>query len=428
MKKKISLYDRYSDAVLWHLVKDEIIRVHPNEYSSYSNEVFQKRILKNRSKTAVLRLLMIYEDADVILPISQRTPYFDNVDLLAKNYGIQLVNRFHDSGLIASVIPPKYLVKEFLVSVLTPIKSILADEFMRVNDNQDNYVYDLFFRRVLRNNSELVDLETRRNLIEYFIVNLIPEYWCYQVSETHESVLEKVSAESTGFTKVIFEIDWKEVHQKKLIKGLQKPLEFFSPYPDGDDHIHYMFFKQLEAIVKDYFYLLVHSIENDAVISQSIYDFSILDFLKINDVSINEAKYGLEAYSLIKLSLKDRIAALPRLETFEDLQSLKERKYKEIARLREILFLIESGIAEGNEGIGKLVDNEVDLALRDLQRGEVLSKVSSWSTYLSIPVTSIEMILGIPSVVGITAGVLGTFSTYRSNNLINRSSWINVVG
>lgn len=66
-------------------------------------------------------------------------------------------------------------------------------------------------------------------------------------------------------------------------------------------------------------------------------------------------------------------------------------------------------------------------ASKELSKTDKLDEVSKWTTYLSVPVAVTEIILSAPPVAGISPGIIGTYSTKKSNDIKRKNNWISVI-
>ena len=134
------------------------------------------------------------------------------------------------------------------------------------------------------------------------------------------------------------------------------------------------------------------------------------------------SKLGQDIYNNIRININDKIRQLPKTMTFEELLCIKDKHKKEIKRLRHVISELEQRVVvEGDTHITSRIDKDFELAVKDLNRSETLSKVSSMETYASVPIGIAETISGIFPVAGTTVGVLGADTTAISSHFTKQN-------
>lgn len=169
-----------------------------------------------------------------------------------------------------------------------------------------------------------------------------------------------------------------------------------------------------------------YSNKNKGVLLQSEYKFegkdsenSILETRKVQRL--------IDSYSILRISLQKKIGSLPALSSIDDVFKIKEKKRKQIERLKEVLSEIEFNLREERHTGYKTAVNHINAAVRDLNRAERLEKVNNWTTYLSLPVGAIEAILSLPPIAGLTLGSVGAIATLKTQRAKEKNDWINIV-
>ena len=124
----------------------------------------------------------------------------------------------------------------------------------------------------------------------------------------------------------------------------------------------------------------------------------------------------LDNYATIKVECKNMIGALPKLNSLLEVIDFKNKKRKEIARLRNVLSEFEDIVRTSGRDVAiKNIKHDAELAVRDLNRNiSTLAKIGCWTTILSVPITIAESMLHIPPVIGLPVGILGTGSLISS--------------
>ncbi len=172
--------------------------------------------------------------------------------------------------------------------------------------------------------------------------------------------------------------------------------------------------------------LLERSILNNAVLMQSEFKLDNANLSKMIE-SITTTKSIGDSYQILRISFEKTIGQLPKLNSLTEVLRLKEKRHRDITRLRSVLNEIEQSLREGRTAAINKAENELSKAAKDLSWGNTVDKVSRWTTYLSLPVSIIELYLAMPPVAGISFALLGTASTLTSNVVKAKNQWIQVL-
>ncbi|WDE02143.1 hypothetical protein [Thalassomonas actiniarum] len=135
----------------------------------------------------------------------------------------------------------------------------------------------------------------------------------------------------------------------------------------------------------------------------------------------------MEAYGILKMSCEQLIGALPKIGTIQDVLRIKEKRSKDIQRLRTALNEVEYSLKNGETHALRKANKIIAGAAKELNKGFELQKVSKWSTYMSLPISGIEYLFGLPPISGISVGVIGAASTAYSNQLVGKNDWMSVI-
>ena len=135
----------------------------------------------------------------------------------------------------------------------------------------------------------------------------------------------------------------------------------------------------------------------------------------------------MDSYQILRLSFERLIGTLPRLHSLEDVLRLKDKRRRDIRRLRSVLNNIEHELREGKRYALNKAEREVREASLELARGNTLQKVSKWTSYLSLPVGMIEACFGLPPVTGLALKFIGTATTLSADVAKAKNGWLQVV-
>lgn len=172
--------------------------------------------------------------------------------------------------------------------------------------------------------------------------------------------------------------------------------------------------------------LLESSVLNNAVLVQNEF--------RMNGLELDSGVWQkadrdrlMDSYQILRLSVEALIGTLPRLQSLEDVLRLKDKRQRDIQRLRSVLNEIEHALREGKRQALNKAEREVRQASLELARGNTLDKVSKWTTYISLPVGIIEACFGFPPIAGLTLGFIGTATTLSADVAKAKNGWLQVV-
>ena len=236
------------------------------------------------------------------------------------------------------------------------------------------------------------------------------------------------TSKATG--KVVFSPDMNKAIEKAIArKKIQRICHYttsnigFDSYLINDKLLFYEFW---ESIASEYEYLnmLLDIVNNhNANLINCEYPLAKIG-CETFDIS-----HMLNNYATVRIECKDIINMLPKPESLIDVIKLKEKKRKEIHKLQQVLSEFEhtvrySGKAEAIEKIR----HDAKLAVKELNQGlDYLSKVGTWTTVLSVPISVAENLLHIPSVIGIPIGITGTVALLSAKIKEKNNGWINII-
>lgn len=185
----------------------------------------------------------------------------------------------------------------------------------------------------------------------------------------------------------------------------------------------YFLFSWMEVNIDNLLWDINLSYSYDGIILNSEYR---MDKLGLNqDEKPNEDAI---VYRTLRAELNKLIGSLPHADSLEDIFRLKEKYRSDINRLRSVIDELEYVLREsGHKKMIEKAAKDISKASKELEKTEKLDKVSTWSTYLSIPVAVAETILSAPPIAGISLGTLGVYATKKSNNIKKENNWISII-
>jgi hypothetical protein len=105
----------------------------------------------------------------------------------------------------------------------------------------------------------------------------------------------------------------------------------------------------------------------------------------------------------------------------QDVIRLRQDRWQDIRRLRDVLGGIEDALREGNQRALDKAAHDVRLASVDLAKGTTVATISRWITYLATPLAIIEQIVG-STPIGLGVTLAGTATTMIAESAIRRNT------
>ncbi|MCE5319461.1 MAG: hypothetical protein LLG04_19105 [Parachlamydia sp.] len=172
--------------------------------------------------------------------------------------------------------------------------------------------------------------------------------------------------------------------------------------------------------------LLDMSEKQDAALLQKAFQFGFIDSCGVVE-GLNAAQGTVGSYGILRACYEEAIGSLPRVSSLAEVLRLKEKRSKDIRKMRCVLSEIEQALRQGEAAAVVTAMKYLRKAARDLSRGTTTGKVSRWATYLSLPVGIIEAYNGLPPVAGISIASAGVGSTLISDIAQSKNKWIQVI-
>ena len=241
------------------------------------------------------------------------------------------------------------------------------------------------------------------------------------------------------FASIIYDLYlWSKIDKEQFEKVIYKNREMLAQNAEiyktrvhlpiqfnGNTILNYLtfLFDWLEVHVDQLLWDLNLSNTLDGVIFNSEYNLGKLGVIQETDPRIDN-----KVYRTLKIELKRIIGTLPHANTLNDVFKIKEQRSKDIMRLRQVLDNLENELR--NNGSKKMIEkaiNEIRSASAELSKLKEVDAVSKWITYLSLPISVAEKAIGIPSEIGIGAGIISAYTTYKSGSILKKNNWITVI-
>ena len=168
------------------------------------------------------------------------------------------------------------------------------------------------------------------------------------------------------------------------------------------------------------------SVQKSAALMQSDYNLDNIEM----DRGVCEKRsieQLMETYQILRIAYENSIGSLPKLNSIDDVLILKEKRRTDIKRLNTVLNEIEFNLRIGQKSALKTAKKRISKASKELSRGNSIAKVNKWITYLSLPVSIVEAMLGVPPMMGIATGSIGIVSTLSPEVIKRRNGWLQII-
>ena len=135
-------------------------------------------------------------------------------------------------------------------------------------------------------------------------------------------------------------------------------------------------------------------------------------------------------YNTIKIELSNHIEYMPEFNSLDDVFDLKEKKRKDIIRLKNIISELEYVlINHGKENMLKKISLDINKASKELTGISInLAKVATLATLFSIPVWVAEhLITKLPPIISMSGNAIGTYTILKKTYLKRHGGWTGVV-
>ncbi len=392
-RSTLVLADSYSEAVVLKGIEEGLIQpiVDDELWETYINELTSMK-KTNRKRRMTLQMLLLFEKT-LLVDVS---PGYDYSRLDAT--GLVETIPFSDDPYMMGLYPLDLATREYAMLLKPIVINYLVKNF--------EWLHPLRY-----------GVPTKKGYSDLFDVVFSPSVNKNLVDLSLDDVFARVFPDS-DIRKLRFH-QW--LTNEKFAEALGGEFDKENPPKWARDWSFWF-----RAAMGKLLSLLDYSVEDEAVLMQSTYGMGNRE----PESSILEGKQMkrlTDAYQILRISIESLIGKLPRVETISDVIRLKDKKGKDITRLREVLSGIELNLRDGRlTGLSKAMA-EIEKATKELNEGEDLGKVNRWTTYLSLPVGVIEAVLGLPPVAGFTLGLVGAASTLKADRAKARNDWLQIV-
>ena len=380
-RNNLLLYDTYVDAFICKAYESGYM---PDLKAPY----YDKKLKMNQKKNKILEMLLLY-DRVTLVDANQMIRY----DKIIDTGIVDIV--MHDDELLFWGVTEEEIDKEYLL-FLKPfvINSMLKKAPNTILPDSMNPLLRLKGINMRAYYSELFDLVFDINLEVHHDMEIIRTF-AFMIEDL-------LNSQQSNLTQ-------KEFSRVLDIKGYG-----FSELAN-----------RLKILATTLIALLELSVETNGVLMQNAYD---MDSIELDSgISHKREKLG-EAYQIVRISYENVIGKLPKLDNFNEVLRLKEKRFHDIQRLKCVLDEIETIAKAGNikKALEK-AEKDIRLAANDLSRGTIYENVAKWSSYITLPVSAIELYFHTPPVISIPLGIVGAATTLKSEKSKSKNGWIQVI-
>lgn len=315
-----------------------------------------------------------------------------------------------------------------LAAISKYFKSTVLDSLDVVKEYNLNYYQNV---EMTRKEDELFVEYMKPAIMDVLVIDLCPKYYIKKGILSNEEFISYM-------IDCAFEKDKNFEHINNTVySNLKENVELFvakayKPYyvdaPRNPTEKLDCYLREFYQDIFDVFYRALWEVkqsnDNDCLLYNSYYEVNYLGVQKRSyNVTTEE-----EIYKNIRININDKIRQLPKMMSFDELLRIKDKHKKDIKRLRQVIDEFEQRILlEGNTNIIQHIDQDIEKAIKELNKSEIVSKVSSMATYASLPISIAETVLSIFPVIGLTTGVVGVATTATTSYFKKQNNWINIV-
>ena len=135
-----------------------------------------------------------------------------------------------------------------------------------------------------------------------------------------------------------------------------------------------------------------------------------------------------DAYGTLKIMCSKYISQFVELSSIQETLDFKEKNSVSIKRLQTVFGeLLDVLVNDGRESMIKKATEDIRKASRDLNIGKTLTEIDTWTTYITLPVTTIEGIFSMPPVMSASLGLYALSSLLIKKHIQNRNNWVTVI-
>ena len=83
-----------------------------------------------------------------------------------------------------------------------------------------------------------------------------------------------------------------------------------------------------------------------------------------------------------------------------------------------------------NCGKPKMIERaaeDVNKAVREINRGKKLTKVDRWTTFLALPASVLEFCCSLPPIISLPLGIYGISSYFSHKHMDANNNWIRII-
>ncbi len=312
-----------------------------------------------------------------------------------------------------------------------------------------DYEFELFDLTKLYslNNISYLDYHSQNGIIHLNRINHIVPAIEYDFSQyIKPAVIHRIKRDMASFYKIkkdkFSDYQFASVCYDMLFSSKQERQQVINKYAKIYDanSMYYKTCKELNGNYvrpTEYYDNLLAIIANH--IDPVLRDFELAkeDGVEILDPPYSIEKLGLtskkaknleEIYGTLRVECSKVIPMLPHFNSIQEVLFYKEKKEKQIKRLRAEIDHLEKVLStEGREKMILQASEDVKKAAAELCRGEETTAVDKWSLFCALPAGLLEFYLSIPPIASIPLSVCGISSYFKKQYVKDKHGWIRII-
>lgn len=235
----------------------------------------------------------------------------------------------------------------------------------------------------------------------------------YDVVYSSKQDLKRIIETNPKFEKAIF--------LNKLCYDVKREMRFPESIPiEGEFYAALigLVLQSVEPVLRDF----TLNEELDTIILNPAYS---VEKLGANAGHIEEIS---DAYGTLKVECSKVINRLPEFKSIQDTLDFKETHDTDVKRLSSVIEeLLDVLKSSGKAKMIEKAASDVGKAVSEINRGQNLTTVDKWTTFLALPASILEYYYSIPPVASIPLGVYGVSSYLKHQHILKKNNWIRIV-
>lgn len=148
---------------------------------------------------------------------------------------------------------------------------------------------------------------------------------------------------------------------------------------------------------------------------------------QFDQIGLESVKSSLKSYAVLRIELSSVLGELPRMNSLRDAIDIRRNETNALMDLRGHVKDLTNFIVSGTDvSMSKAAAEKASQVASVLSTSRKSTTISKWSTYVGVPISVAELIVGIP-VGGIAIGIAGAMGQFWSQHIEDKSRWTTLV-